>query len=59
MNHYATDDGIFWMTFEDMIKTFDQVDICKIDDHAKFSFIVVDESPAEYAFVRFTVPEHC
>jgi calpain-15 len=32
LNHYPRDDGIFWMTFEDMVKTFDQVDICKVDD---------------------------
>ena len=59
LNHYPSDDGIFWMTFEDMTKTFDQVDICKVDDKAKFSFEVIEESPAEYAFVKFIVPSHC
>jgi hypothetical protein len=47
------------MIFDDMIKTFDQVDICKVDDNAKFSFMVVDESPAGFTFVKFTVPKHC
>jgi hypothetical protein len=47
------------MTFQDMIKTFDQVDICKVDDHAKFSFMVIDESPAEFAFVKFNMPNYC
>jgi hypothetical protein len=47
------------MTFEDMIKTFDQVDICKVDDLNKFSFLVVDESPVEFTFIKFTVPQQC
>jgi hypothetical protein len=59
LNHYPSNDGIFWMSFEDMIKTFDQVDICKIDDDAVFSYTIIDESQAGFAFVKFVVPEHC
>lgn len=37
--HSNTNDGLFWMTFEDMITVFDQVDICKIDDENIYSFV--------------------
>jgi hypothetical protein len=39
LGHSNANDGIFWMTFEDMITVFDQVDICKIDDNATYSFM--------------------
>lgn len=31
-------DGIFWMTFEDMCHNYDCIDICKIDDNNRFSY---------------------
>jgi hypothetical protein len=30
LEHTDTDDGIFWMKYEDMLGAFEQVDICKI-----------------------------
>ena len=47
------------MTFEDMISVFDQVDICKIDDRALFSFMPLIESRAGYSLVKFTVEKSC
>jgi hypothetical protein len=41
LGHTNTNDGIFWMLFEDMITVFDQVDICKVDDKATFSYMPV------------------
>ena len=59
LEHTNTNDGIFWMTFEDMITVFDQVDICKIDDDATYSFMQLHESHAGYSLIKFTVPQNC
>jgi hypothetical protein len=56
LGHTNTNDGIFWMLFEDMITVFDQVDICKVDDKATFSYMPVQESRAGYSLIQFTVP---
>lgn len=39
LGHEQTDDGIFWMRYEDMLKEFEQVDICKCVDDYFYSFI--------------------
>jgi calpain-15 len=39
LEHSATDDGLFWMKYEDMLKCFEQVDIAKVDDSYYYSFI--------------------
>jgi len=59
LNHTNANDGIFWMTFEDMITVFDQVDICKIDDENIYSFVQIPESFAGYTLIKFTVPQNC
>lgn len=46
------------MLFEDMITVFDQVDICKIDDDAIYSFMPVQPSMANYSLIKFTVPHN-
>jgi hypothetical protein len=56
LGHTNANDGMFWMTFEDMITVFDQVDICKIDDDAIYSYVQVPESYAGYTLIKFTVP---
>lgn len=45
------------MMYEDMIKVLDQVDICKVDDEASYSFMAVKESEAEFHFIKFIVPQ--
>jgi len=39
LEHDDTNDGIFWMKYEDMLKEFEQVDICKVVDDYFYSFI--------------------
>jgi hypothetical protein len=56
LGHSNTNDGLFWMTFEDMITVFDQVDICKIDDENIYSFVNIAESYAGYTLIKFIVP---
>ena len=56
LGHTNTNDGIFWMLYEDMITVFDQVDICKVDDEAVYSFMPVQESRAGYSLIKFTIP---
>ena len=44
LNHEAEDDGIFWMTYEDMITAYGCIDICKIDDANSFSYLKVSDT---------------
>jgi calpain-15 len=39
LEHSHADDGLFWMKYEDMLKTFEQVDIAKVNDDYYYSFI--------------------
>ena len=59
LEHTDANDGIFWMTYEDMKKEFEQVDICKIDDNNTYSFIAVPETKAGYTFLQFEVKKNC
>ena len=51
LGHSNKNDGIFWMLYEDMVTVFDQVDICKVDDEAVYSYVPVQESRAGYALL--------
>lgn len=55
LGHSDTDDGIFWMRYEDMLNEFEQVDICKIDERNYYSFVQVPESRAGYTLLQFEV----
>lgn len=55
LNFTDEDDGIFWMPFDDMKNTYDNVDIVKVDDKNVFSFQKVNESSKGYAFIKFKV----
>jgi len=59
LEHTDANDGIFWMTYEDMKAEFEQVDICKIDDNNTYSFIAVPETRAGYTFLQFEVLADC
>lgn len=51
-------DGIFWMTYEDMCHNYDCIDICKIDDDNKFSFFTATEdSKKGFTVFKFEFPE--
>jgi len=32
-------DGVFWMTFKDHLKYFDEMHICEYEDFSKYSYI--------------------
>ena len=43
LNFQRSEDGIFWIPFDDMKQVFDVIDICKIDDNARYSYKKVNE----------------
>lgn len=47
------------MRYQDMLKEFEQVDICKIDDKNIYSFIQVPETRAGYTLLKFEVKTAC
>jgi hypothetical protein len=59
LGHEDTDDGIFWMRYQDMLKEFEQVDICKINDDYIYSFVQVSETRAGYTLLQFEVKSAC
>lgn len=59
LEHTDTDDGIFWMKYEDMLGAFEQVDICKINDDYFYSFIQIPATKAGYTLMQFEVKNNC
>lgn len=46
-----SNDGLFWMVFEEMMQVFDTIDICKYEDSNQYSFIKIENCHSGYALV--------
>jgi len=43
MNHEVKDDGVFWVTPQELIQNFDNIDVCKVMYNYKYSSIAFNQ----------------
>jgi hypothetical protein len=55
MEYTPSDDGIFWMSFDDFKKYFTDVSIGKVNAYYKFSDVRVDLASCCHSIIDFKV----
>jgi hypothetical protein len=58
-NVIDANDGLFWMSYEDMMLNFDTIDICKYVDNSQYSFMALRDVNSGYALIKFKVAKKC